>query len=91
MPKYEPPPFKKGDVILHCGHFTVPVLRAHPSLFFHFMDGPIPFTRPDGTTGVAQWAAVCQSCYELMGEQSLEGINGEVVWQGDDDTTATQH
>jgi len=71
---------KDGDVVLHCGHLG----HADRWHWFGFTE-PIQFTRPDGTSGAAQWQIACERCF-LTAEGNVEAmpVQGDSTWLGDE-------
>jgi hypothetical protein len=52
---------KPGDLLLLCKHKR-DIRNAH---VFELLDG-MPFTRPDGSKGVAQWVFICDECFKSV-------------------------
>jgi hypothetical protein len=78
--KWQP---KDGDLILICGHSQKP---------FHWFvldtddtGDPVPlqFERPDGSTGEATWACICDTCVRADLDPQAS-IVGERRWIGDE-------
>ena len=73
--KYQP---KDGDLILVCGHYDAETYhwylldqddRGNPS--------SIEFDRPDGSTGQAAWACICDRCNREHSNNPLNALRGE--------------
>lgn len=43
----------------------------------------IKFMRPDGSTGEARFATLCDSCFQKYHDNPAAVIRGDGVWQGD--------
>jgi hypothetical protein len=66
-----------GAVVLHCGH-----LQSNSWHWFGFSE-PIEFTRPDGSSGTAQWQIACERCFlAAEGDVQRLPIRGDAVWMG---------
>ena len=76
---------KDGDTVLHCGH-----LENKPHHFFATSDPSrskiigMPFTRPDGTCGVAKWMVLCQSCFPKFCDTPHQAMRADSQWIGDE-------
>jgi len=69
-----------GDVVVHCGHTDGSAERE-----WFRAEEPIPFERPDGTKGEAQWIVACMDCYASADGNPLAlEIRGDGVWQGNE-------
>jgi hypothetical protein len=78
---------KDGDIVLHCIH-----LRQSPNGHFFFFSKKMLFTRPDGTTGSAEWVSLCQECVDETGGQPTQlkvdeifsRIAADSTWKGNE-------
>ena len=66
---------KPGEIILYCGHTRGKMHAFHNG-------APMAFTRPDGTTGAAQWVTICDRCL-ASGLPPDKLVRGDAVWRGD--------
>ena len=74
---------KPGDTLLECKHGPDPY-NAH--LFEMRAPGVngLPFTRPDGTVGKAQWVVLCKRCFvKYAGHYQDAPILRDFVWPED--------
>lgn len=77
MTKYAKEQPKDGDTVLHCGH-----TKGKPHQFFKLVDG-MPFTAPNGESGVANWLIQCNKCFNKKpGDPTT--VRGHSTWQGDE-------
>lgn len=75
---------KDGDCVLHCGHL------AHAKHWFKAPDGDdIPFTRPDGGQGMAQFIVECEPCFNQHRIKGYPIIRGDGRWTGDEPVIKT--
>lgn len=70
---------KDGERILHCAHVAGATQTGH---WFHYVE-PVRFTRPNLTTGKADWLLVCGECLVEHEDPSL-AVTGDSIWHGDD-------
>lgn len=73
---------KLGDTILHCGHLIKRGLFWRSKTFHWWHNVPAaPFDRPDGTSGSAEWFALCEKCLAMMGgDADRVEIRGDATW-----------
>ncbi len=65
-----------GATILHCRHPEEP---RH----WHKLPSPVPFGRPDKTSGVAEFVSLCTACHDASGGDFRKmKIHGDSVWEG---------
>lgn len=70
-----------GERVLTCSHTND--LDARPFHFFS-MSPPMPFTRPDKTTGTATWAVLCNRCFRYHHDNFAPVITNDAEWIGDE-------
>lgn len=67
---------KDRETILHCGHIK------RKGMKHFFKSSGTQFTRPDGTTGEAQWWVCCQRCFDRYHGDFQ--VRGDATWIGDE-------
>jgi hypothetical protein len=75
---------KDGDTVLHCGH-----LENKPHHFYAMSDPNklmvgCPFTRPDGSAGLAKWMVLCSKCFEVYFDAPEKAMRADARWIGDE-------
>ena len=76
MSRVRPKP-QPGDLVLHCAH----VLAGAAKHWWKWNSGE-GFTRPDGTTGIAQWLIACDHCFTRSGGTPAKiAIVGDVIFE----------
>lgn len=69
---------KDGEIMLHCGH-------AEDARHFFNLPDRVPFTRPDGTRGEADWIVCCSARFTASEGDALRvRIRGDGTWTGND-------
>ena len=74
---------KDGDVVLHCAH-VFNKGKSHVFKVGDFDGTEMSFIRPDGTTGKAKWAMICDKCFTSMDMDFTSVICGDSVWNGNE-------
>jgi hypothetical protein len=71
---------KNGERVLTCSHRDDEFKPHH----FFKLEPHVDFGRPDGSTGRATWAVVCNSCFRSNADSPMDMITGDALWRGDE-------
>ena len=84
------PPY--GARTLLCVHMAERARKGKTLGYVHFFtaDPPIEMGRPDGSSLECGWIAICQKCFDRVGEDVLRApIGGDGIWGRDFGTSHT--
>lgn len=78
---------RKGDSVLHCGHFNA---AQHNIIQVCSTDSPdgfprkVEFTKADGSKLFVEWLVLCNACFFANPDDPFQAMRAEITWPTDD-------